>query len=178
MILKLKTSNCILRAWKLEDAPAITSLFNQKDIFDSLQTEEDFSLSLEWTQSLIKRAKVTPSPASFSIFENDQFIGSIFLKSGSGIYRYSAKLYFGLFDPYWNKGITSDAIRCITTYALQKLKVKRVYSTPFSSNPAACRVLEKAGFQYEGRLKCSAYKEGQFVDQLIYSRTSFEEVEH
>jgi RimJ/RimL family protein N-acetyltransferase len=31
-------------------------------------------------------------------------------------------------------------------------------------------VLEKAGFQLEGRLRQSAYKNGRLIDQLLYAR--------
>jgi RimJ/RimL family protein N-acetyltransferase len=32
------------------------------------------------------------------------------------------------------------------------------------------RVLEKAGFQFEGRLKGNAYKDGEILDQLLYAK--------
>ena len=34
--------------------------------------------------------------------------------------------------------------------------------------PASARVLEKTGFEYEGRLRKSVYKDGQLLDQLVY----------
>lgn len=177
MILKLKKSNYILRPWRSEDAPAIVSFLNQKDIRDNLQTDEREPITIKWVENFILEANQTPLPSSFAICDSHQPFGSIFLKTGVGIYRYSAELYYCLSDKYWNQGIISDAIRSVTTYAFQELKIKRVYSIPFSSNPASYKVLEKAGFQYEGRLKCSVFKEGQFIDQLIYSRTSFAGVE-
>ena len=177
MILKLKKSNHILRPWRFEDAPTLASFLNQKDIHDNLEIEEESQITIEWAANFIAEANQTVLPFSFVICDKEKVIGSIFLKTGSGIYRYSAKLYYWLSDQYWNQGIISDAIRSITTYAFQELKLKRVYSIPFSSNPASCKVLEKTGFQYEGRLKCSVFKKGQFVDQLIYSRTNFVGVE-
>lgn len=40
---------------------------------------------------------------------------------------------------------------------------------PFAYNAASCRVLEKAGFQYEGTLKNNAVKNGKVVDMKMYS---------
>jgi RimJ/RimL family protein N-acetyltransferase len=38
-------------------------------------------------------------------------------------------------------------------------------------NPASARVLEKAGFTFEGRLKNNVVKDGQVLDSLLYART-------
>jgi len=39
-----------------------------------------------------------------------------------------------------------------------------VFAVPVANNPASARVLEKAGFVHEGRLKSSAIKGGQVLD--------------
>jgi len=39
----------------------------------------------------------------------------------------------------------------------------------FAWNPASARVLEKAGYSFEGRLKKSVTKDGQTIDQLMYA---------
>jgi len=41
---------------------------------------------------------------------------------------------------------------------------------PYATNRASARVLEKAGFKYEGLLRASAFKNGRLVDQLLYAR--------
>ena len=45
----------------------------------------------------------------------------------------------------------------------------RLFAVPFASNVASCRVLEKAGYVLEGRLRRSAIKNGCIIDQLQYS---------
>jgi RimJ/RimL family protein N-acetyltransferase len=45
---------------------------------------------------------------------------------------------------------------------------------PFASNQASCRVLEKAGYLLEGRLRRSAIKNGQIIDQMQYAFTAAE----
>ena len=40
----------------------------------------------------------------------------------------------------------------------------------FAFNLPSARVLEKAGFAFEGRLRQSAYKDGTLIDQLLYAR--------
>jgi RimJ/RimL family protein N-acetyltransferase len=45
----------------------------------------------------------------------------------------------------------------------------RIYANVFEWNPASARVLEKAGYSYEGRLRKSVLKDDQLIDQLVYS---------
>ena len=39
----------------------------------------------------------------------------------------------------------------------------------FAENKASCRVLEKAGFQMEGTLRCNAVKNGKVIDMKLYA---------
>jgi hypothetical protein len=43
---------------------------------------------------------------------------------------------------------------------------------PFEWNGASCRVLEKAGYVLEGRLRRSAIKDGRVIDQFLYAFTT------
>ena len=47
----------------------------------------------------------------------------------------------------------------------------RVYGYVYEWNPASARVLEKVGYQCEGRLKKSVTKDGQVIDQFVYAMT-------
>lgn len=51
----------------------------------------------------------------------------------------------------------------------RKCLVIRIYAEPFAYNIASCRVLEKAGFQYEGTLRSNAVKNGKDIDMKMYS---------
>jgi RimJ/RimL family protein N-acetyltransferase len=39
-------------------------------------------------------------------------------------------------------------------------------------NPASARVLEKVGYEREGVLRRSVYKDGQVIDSLLYARVT------
>lgn len=51
------------------------------------------------------------------------------------------------------------------TYIMDCLETEK----PFAYNVASCRVLEKAGFQYEGTLRSNAVKNGEVIDMKMYS---------
>jgi RimJ/RimL family protein N-acetyltransferase len=53
-------------------------------------------------------------------------------------------------------------------YGFETFDITRIFARPFSTNTASHRVLEKAGFVCEARLKNAVYKNGEYMDELIY----------
>ena len=46
----------------------------------------------------------------------------------------------------------------------------RIFAEPFANNRASARVLEKAGFIFEGHLRANVIKDGKIQDSLLYAR--------
>lgn len=63
----------------------------------------------------------------------------------------------------------TEAVKQICKYVFGKSDIIRIYAEPFAYNKASCRVLEKAGFQYEGILRHNAVKNGKVIDMKMYS---------
>lgn len=63
----------------------------------------------------------------------------------------------------------TEAVKQICEYIFSESDIIRIYAEPFAYNKASCRVLEKAGFQYEGTLRCNALKNGKVIDMKMYS---------
>jgi RimJ/RimL family protein N-acetyltransferase len=58
----------------------------------------------------------------------------------------------------------------VTAHAFgQHPELRRIYAVPFAWSTASIRVLEKAGYRLEGRMRQSAIKDGQVTDQLLYA---------
>ena len=65
----------------------------------------------------------------------------------------------------------SEVVPAFVNYCFEKFSLKRISAAAYSSNPASARVLEKAGFVFEGRLRKNVVKDGQILDSLLYART-------
>ena len=63
----------------------------------------------------------------------------------------------------------TEAVKQLCAYVFEKSDILRIYAEPFANNTASCRVLEKAGFRYEGTLRSNAVKNGNVVDMKMYS---------
>ena len=67
------------------------------------------------------------------------------------------------------RGIATEALNAMTRYAIERHHLTRIFAVPFAYNTASCRVLEKAGYVLESRLRCSAVKDGELTDQMQYA---------
>ena len=65
----------------------------------------------------------------------------------------------------------TEAAAAFTDFCFDNFSLHRIYAEPFTNNPASARVLEKAGFALEGRLKNNVVKDGKILDSLVYART-------
>ena len=63
----------------------------------------------------------------------------------------------------------TSAVRQICAHVFANSDIIRIYAEPFSHNVASCRVLEKAGFRYEGTLRANAVKNGRVIDMRMYA---------
>jgi RimJ/RimL family protein N-acetyltransferase len=106
----------------------------------------------------------------FAIEVNGEAAGGIGLTLHDDIERVSAELGYWLGETYWSRGIVSEAVIAMTDWAFVSFPLTRIYAVPFARNLASTRILEKAGYSLEGRLRRSAIKQGEVLDQLIYAR--------
>ena len=106
---------------------------------------------------------------AFAITLDDKVIGSIGVFRQQNIHRQTAEMGYYIAEEYWGKGIMTDAVKQICEYVFKNSDILRIYAEPFAYNTGSCRVLEKAGFQYEGTLRNNAVKNGKVIDMKMYS---------
>jgi len=90
---------------------------------------------------------------------------------GHDVHRHTAELGYWLGEKFWGRGIMSEAVGAFRDFCFTNFPFRRVYAEPFANNPASARVLEKAGFFFEGRLKNNVIKDGKLLDSLLYAKT-------
>ncbi|MEG0367580.1 MAG: GNAT family protein, partial [Coprobacillus sp.] len=87
----------------------------------------------------------------------------------TNIHSRTAELGYFIGEEYWNQGYTTCAVKQICEYIFENTDIIRIFAEPFAYNIASCRVLEKAGFQYEGTLRKNAIKNGRILDMKLYA---------
>jgi len=165
----LRTPTCVLRPWRVSDAAAVAAHANNPAIGRNLRDGFPYPYTLEAALAFIASAVSLVPLSRFAIVVQGEAVGSIGFTLHPNVERVSAEIGYWLGESYWGRGITTDALRAVTRYAIEHHGLTRVYAVPYEWNPASFRVLEKAGFVCEGRMRRSAIKDGQIVDQLLYA---------
>jgi len=105
----------------------------------------------------------------FAIDVGGEAVGGIGLHPQSDVQRKNAELGYWLAEPYWGKGIVTEAVKQMIEYGFKTFDINRIFARPFGNNLASQRVLEKAGFKLEARFEKTFFKNGEFLDELIYA---------
>ena len=105
----------------------------------------------------------------FAIDINDEAVGAIGIHPQQDIFRKNAELGYWLGQSFWGKGVMTAAINQMIVYGFTHFDITRIFARPFSNNPGSQRVLEKTGFKLEARLEKTILKNGEYLDELIYS---------
>lgn len=71
-------------------------------------------------------------------------------------------------DSARGKGFAKEAVRIFVEYLFAGYPVERVMAFTEAENIPAQRVLAKVGFQREGKLRRSTFRDGRWRDMFIY----------
>ena len=159
----------IIRDWQVEDAPAVAKYANNRKIWINLRDAFPHPYLLKDAQFFISRVNQADPITVFAIATRSEAIGSIGLMPGRDVHRHTAELGYWLAEPFWGKGIMTQAVQSLTSFAIRNLSLRRIFAEPYITNPASARVLEKAGFVCEGILRSNVFKDGKVLDQFLYS---------
>ena len=104
----------------------------------------------------------------FLIFYDNQLCGEIGIWLNEDIYRLNAELGYFIAEPFWGKGIATEAIRMITEYTFANFNIIRIVAGVFEYNKASMRALEKNGYVLESIKKNGVIKNDKIVDDYIW----------
>ena len=165
--------NCILRKWRLSDAADLATVLNNEKILNNLRDGLPFPYTEQDARDYIITMLSSDENSTFAyaITIDGRAVGSIGAFRQGNIHRQTAELGYYLAEEYWGRGIMTAAIRQLCAMIFDTTDILRIYAEPFTYNTGSRRVLEKAGFCYEGTMKNNAVKNGKVLDMALYSLT-------
>lgn len=167
----IKIKKFVLRPFKKKDEASLAKNINNKKIYrNTLEIPYPYTLkdAKEWIKKNLKEnRKKKPKEISFAIDINSDIIGGIGLDK---IEDHQAEIGYWLTPKYWNKGIMTLAIRKVTKYGFDKLKLKRIYARVFPFNKASMKVLNKNGYKLEGILRKEIKKDKKLLDNHLFAK--------
>ena len=160
----------IVRPWHPADAPALAHHANDRRIWLNLRDRFPHPYTLSHAEAFIPMAMEMSPRTMFAIAVDEAAVGGIGYTLHQDVERASAEIGYWLGVSFWGRGIMTSAVSAMTRYVFdQHAELSRIYAVPFAWSHASIRVLEKAGYTLEGRMRQSAIKDGKVTDQLLYA---------
>lgn len=159
-----------LRELERKDISEINTWRNQHELIDMLGAPFRFinsDVDVKWYEDYMESRGNTVRCAI--VAENDKILGLISLTNIDFINR-SAQLHIMIgLEENQNKGLGTFALSEMLAHAFCNMNLERVELAVLESNKRAQHLYEKAGFVLEGRKRNAIYKNGEFVDMMMYS---------
>lgn len=161
--------HCVVRSWQTDDVGSLVRHANSWEVWVNLRDRFPYPYTKSDGREFINAARRARPESSFAIVVDGLAVGSIGFLIRPDVERVSAEIGYWLGEAFWGRGIATDALVAVTRLAIDRHQLTRVFALPFADNVASCRVLEKAGYEREARLRRSAIKNGRIVDQCQYA---------
>ncbi|GFP76204.1 GNAT family N-acetyltransferase [Clostridium fungisolvens] len=165
----LESERLLFRKMEASDVEDVFAIFSDPevakyDFFTHINTKEKALLIIDnYQDEFISKEEIT-----WGIIRKDdnKLIGYFSL----GNFDEDAKrceIGYGLNRDVWNKGYGTEAIKTITKFAFEKVKVNRIEATVTFGNDASVKALIRSGFLQEGILRERTMIKGELVDDVI-----------
>jgi ribosomal-protein-alanine N-acetyltransferase len=159
----------MIRNLRGKDAPSLARNANNPRVAANLRDRFPQPYTVKDAREWIRRIRSASPETGFAIADGDEVVGGIGYMPQIDVARLSAEIGYWLAEPYWGKGIATRAVRAFVKHVFATTDLVRLYAYVFETNPASVRVLEKAGFRREGRLRKSVIKHGRIIDQDLFA---------
>jgi RimJ/RimL family protein N-acetyltransferase len=168
--MEIGTERLLLRTWRRGDELALVRNVNHRAVWrnvgDSIPHPYGPSDAAAFL-SLVEREERT---WHLAIVADGQPVGGVGLYRFAGLKRFTAEAGYWLGPEHWGRGFASEALAGLVEATFVMSDVERIEAHVFVWNPGSCRVLEKCGFQRDAVLRRASFKDGELVDELLYSR--------
>lgn len=173
---ELHTNRLKLRRIQIEDAPSLIKYANNKKISDRIL---NMPYPYQEPQAVFRVSYVvqgfknkTRYVFSIVLKEREEFIGEISLHLEGP--NKTAQLGYWVGEPFWNKGIATEAIEAVLPFGFEKLELNLIFATCHVENGASEKVLLKNGMQkqnVQGNVALYSLAKEEF-EALKHSKTS------
>jgi RimJ/RimL family protein N-acetyltransferase len=159
-----------LRKWNEADLNSLVKYANNWNVAKWLTNGFPHPYTIEDGKAYLSMIANDNPMKVFAIEVGGEAVGSIGIFPQADIHEKSAEMGYWLAEECWGQGIMTKAIQEIVEYGFRTFGIVRIFARPFSTNLKSQRVLEKAGFRLEASLIKALYKNGEFMDELIYAK--------
>jgi ribosomal-protein-alanine N-acetyltransferase len=167
----LETARLVLRPITTADAPALLSLFGDKDVtrFYDLET----FTSVEQAEALVQKLAAVHEAGrgrrwGMQPKTETELVGTVGFNEWARAARRGG-LGYDLRSTHWGRGLVAEALLAILKYGFEEMDLNRVEAFVMRGNERSMKLLRKLGFSEEGVLRERGAWKGGFHDLTLFS---------
>jgi RimJ/RimL family protein N-acetyltransferase len=167
----IKTERLTLRPLELSDLYTVHDY--ESDITITEFIVEFPNDSIEKTEKSLQRVvleweKDVPQHYEFAIIYNEKHIGAVSITLDKD--RQEGEMGWILNKKFHGNGFGTEAAKAIMNFALEILKLKKIFATCDFRNKSSVRIMEKIGLKFENENGVRQYKGSEEkIKELMYS---------
>ncbi|MEO5644271.1 MAG: GNAT family N-acetyltransferase [Bacteroidia bacterium] len=152
---ELNTERLTLRKIRIDDIPSLLRYVNNRAISDQIFNipypyhEEDAIFRMNFVYQGFKNKE--RYVFAITLKDNDELIGEIGLHLDKE--NNCAQFGYWIGEPFWNKGIATEAAAAILKFGFEKLELNKIYATHYPDNEASGKVMINNKMIMEAELK-------------------------
>jgi [ribosomal protein S5]-alanine N-acetyltransferase len=169
---ELKRKNIYFKPLSTDDAYEIHKYASDEDVsrFIGWRLMNSLNETQEYVEEMISReSQGTHLYASIALKSTQKVIGTAMVFSFDREANH-AEIGYVFHKDYWGKSYGTEAVALMNDFAFSTISLRKLHARVVSGNTGSSRVLEKNGFELEGRLRDYYFIEGNYYDGLIYGK--------
>ncbi|MGL6269692.1 MAG: GNAT family N-acetyltransferase [Chitinophagaceae bacterium] len=163
------TMQVLLRPWSFADVNNLSTLADNRKIWDNVRDYFPHPYTRKKAEEWVGIHHAKNPVTHYAIDVDGKLAGGISIMTKEDIYRCTAEIGYWIGEPYWGRGIATEAIKILLEIVWHRYpEIVRIYAELFTSNVASARALEKNGFTLEAVRKNSCIKNGVIGDDMVW----------
>ena len=119
--MELTLTRSLLRPWRPGDESSLVRHANNRNVWRNLRDLFPSPYTLADARRWIGHAATRPADTAFAVVVEDEAVGGIDVRLGEDVFLGTAEVGYWLGEPFWGRGIMTEAVRVLTAHAFTRL---------------------------------------------------------
>jgi ribosomal-protein-alanine N-acetyltransferase len=168
----LKGENICFKPLSTNDAQAIHNYASDEEVsrFIGWNLMNTLNETSEYIETMLKRESAgTHLYASIVLKSTQEIIGTAMIFNFDKEAN-QAEIGYVFHKDHWGKGYGAESVVLMSDFAFEALNLHKLHASVVDANIGSARILEKNGYQLEGRLKDHYFIEDKYYDALLFGK--------
>jgi [ribosomal protein S5]-alanine N-acetyltransferase len=168
----LEGEQVYFKALNIDDVQEIHDYASDKEVsrFIGWNLMNTLNETRELIETMIQReSEGTHLYASIVLKSTQAIIGTAMIFNFDRVANH-AEIGYVFHKDYWGKGYGTEIVALMSDFAFTSLNLHKLHACVVDANIGSARILEKNGYELEGRLKDHYFIEDQYYDSLLFGK--------